>query len=286
MAKEKDLNVQEVEGQPEAVETKKTASVDDNTDHLDFEYDSEEFKKNLQLYSKIIDRSDEIVATIYKFMNKTLDAPSKAEIELYRKSIIMAIRKGNHKKYGYLYKIIAKNVYDYKEHVRDQNYKANNQVIINPNIFAISWNDLQANIRDRLRNTDSEMLTPENLEKAYKGELDKVKKLYEKLKDMADNGVEVPSDVMNMTRSTMLKLTDLVNIFMLENFDELQPMMQEIQMFEKHHTFTDSANNSIFIDANFKSITNLTQPVNDTDAATKKYVDEQIERVLMQINSK
>ncbi|MDE7112056.1 MAG: hypothetical protein K2N92_00495, partial [Malacoplasma sp.] len=227
-----------------------------------------------------------IVATIYKFMNKTLDAPSKAEIELYRKSIIMAIRKGNHKKYGYLYKIIAKNVYDYKEHVRDQNYKANNQVIINPNIFAISWNDLQANIRDRLRNTDSEMLTPENLEKAYKGELDKVKKLYEKLKDMADNGVEVPNDVMNMTRSTMLKLTDLVNIFMLENFDELQPMMQEIQMFEKHHTFTDSANNSIFIDANFKSITNLTQPVNDTDAATKKYVDEQIEKVLMQINSK
>ncbi|MDE5949831.1 MAG: hypothetical protein K2G54_03065 [Malacoplasma sp.] len=285
MAKEKDSNVQEVVGQPEAADAKKTTAAD-STDHLDFEYDSEEFKKNLQLYSKIIDRSDEIVATIYKFMNKTLDAPSKAEIELYRKSIIMAIRKGNHKKYGYLYKIIAKNVYDYKEHVRDQNYKANNQTIINPNIFAISWNDLQANIRDRLRNTDSEMLTPENLEKAYKGELDKVKKLYEKLKDMADNGVEVPSDVMNMTRSTMLKLTDLVNIFMLENFDELQPMMQEIQMFEKHHTFTDSANNSIFIDANFKSITNLTQPVNDTDAATKKYVDEQIEKVLMQINSK
>ena len=286
MAKEKDSNVQDVEGQVEAVEKKTTAPTDGNTDYLDFEYDSEEFKKNLQLYSKIIDRSDDIVATIYKFMNKTLDAPSKAEIELYRKSIIMAIRKGNHKKYGYLYKIIAKNVYDYKEHVRDQNYKANNQIIVNPNIFAISWDDLQANIRDRLRNTDSEMLTPENLEKAYKGELDKVKRLYDKLKDMAENGVEVPNDVMNMTRSTMLKLTDLVNIFMLENFDELQPMMQEIQMFEKHHTFTDSANNSIFIDANFKSITNLTQPVNDTDAATKKYVDEQIEKVLMQINSR
>ena len=81
MAKEKDSNVQEVEGQPEAVENKKTTDVD-STDHLDFEYDSEEFRKNLQLYSKIIDRSDDIVATIYKFMNKTLDAPSKAEIEL------------------------------------------------------------------------------------------------------------------------------------------------------------------------------------------------------------
>lgn len=50
----------------------------------------------------------------------------------------MAIRKGNHKKYGYLYKVIAKNIYDYKEFVRDESHKANNQVIVNPNIFAIS----------------------------------------------------------------------------------------------------------------------------------------------------
>lgn len=254
--------------------------------NLDFEFDKEEFKKNLELYSKIVDKSDDVVATIYKFMNKTLDAPSKAEIDLYRKSIIMAIRKGNHKKYGYLYKIIAKNVYDYKDQVRSDNNKANNQVIVNPNIFAISWNDLQANIRDRLRNTDSEMLSPENLEKAYKQELDKVKRLYKKLEDMSKNGVEVPNNVMEITRSTMLKLTDLVNIFMLENFDELQPMMQEIQMFEKHHAFNSNANNSIFIDANFKNITNLSQPIKENDAATKKYVDEQIEKVLMQINAK
>lgn len=285
MAKEMDSNVQN-ETASNAEEQSKVAAANQDDDSLNFEYDSEEFKKNLELYSKIIDRSDDIVATIYKFMNKTLDPPTKAEIDLYRKSIIMALKKGNHKKYGYLYKIIAKNIYDYKEHVRDQSHKANNQVIINPNIFAISWDDLQANIRDRLRNTDSDMLTPENLEKAYKAELDKVKKLYNKLKDMADNGVEVPSDTLNMTRSTMLKLTDLVNIFMLENFDELQPMMQEIQLFEKHHTFTDSANNSIFIDANFKNITNLSAPIKDADAATKKYVDEQIEKVLIQLNAK
>lgn len=284
MAKEMDSNVQdEVVNNIEEKNNKANIEQDDS---LNFEYDSQEFKKNLELYSKIIDRSDDIVATIYKFMNKTLDPPTKAEIDLYRKSIIMAIKKGNHKKYGYLYKIIAKNIYDYKEHVRDQTHKANNQVIINPNIFAISWDDLQANIRDRLRNSDSDMLTPENLEKAYKGELDKVKKLYNKLKDMADNGVEVPADTLNMTRSTMLKLTDLVNVFMLENFDELQPMMQEIQMFEKHHTFTDSSNNSIFIDANFKNITNLSAPIKDADAATKKYVDEQIEKVLIQLNAK
>lgn len=284
MANENDVNFQESE--TTSSQKKEKAKETEKNTSLDFEFDNEEFKKNLELYSRIVDKSDDVVATIYKFMNKTLDAPSKAEIDLYRKSIIMAIRKGNHKKYGYLYKIIAKNVYDYKEQVKDNNNKANNQVIVNPNIFAISWNDLQANIRDRLRNTDSEMLSPENLEKAYKQELDKVKKLYKKLEDMNKNGVEVPNNVMEITRTTMLKLTDLVNIFMLENFDELQPMMQEIQIFEKHHAFNSNATNSIFIDANFKNITNLSQPVKENDAATKKYVDEQIEKVLMQINAK
>lgn len=282
MAEEKELDITEEEASDERKESKKASQEDQR---LDFEYDSEEFKKNLELYSRIIDKSDDIVATIYKFMNKTLDPPTKAEIDLYRKSIIMAIKKGNHKKYGYLYKIIAKNIYDYKEFVRDENHKANNQVIINPNIFAISWNDLQANIRDKLRNSDSEMLSPENLEKAYKDELNKVKKLYQKLKDMRDNGVEVPPDAMNITRSTMLKLTDLVNVFMLENFDELQPMMQEIQAFEKHKVFTENAETSIFIDANYKNITNVAPPRKDNDAATKKYVDEQIEKIMMQINA-
>lgn len=253
---------------------------------LDYEYDNEEFKKNLALYIRIIDKSDEVVGVIYKFMNKTLDAPTKAEIELYRKSIIMALRKGNHKKYGYLYKIIAKNVYDYKEYMRDENVKAQNQVIINPNIFAISWNDLQANIKDRLRNTDSDMISPASLEKAYKDELDKVKKLYAKLKDMRENGVPVADDAIDMTRSTMLKLTDLVNVFMLENFDELQPMMQEIQIFEKNHVFTTDKETSIFIDANFKSITNLAYPRKETDAVNKKYVDEQIEKIWQFLNDK
>lgn len=282
MAEEKELDGMEEEEQQKA-QSKNNASFDEKS--LDFEYDSEEFKKNLELYIRIIDKSDEIVSIIYKFMNKTSDLPTKAEIDLYRKSIIMALKKGNHKKYGYLYKIIAKNVYDYKEYVRDENHKANNQIIVNPNIFAISWNDLQANIRDKLRNSDSEMLSPESLEKAYKDELDKVKRLYDKLKDMRDNGVKVPTDVMNITRSTMLKLTDLVNVFMLENFDELQPMMQEIQAFEKHRVFTENAENSIFIDANYKNITNLAPPRKDNDAATKKYVDEQIEKIMMQINS-
>lgn len=256
-----------------------TNEQDTENKSLDYEYDSEEFKRNLTLYIRIINKSDEVVGVIYKFMNKTLDAPTKAEIDLYRKSIIMALRKGNHKKYGYLYKIIAKNIYDYKEFVRDENQKAQNQVIINPNIFAISWNDLQANIKDKLRNTDSDMISPASLEKAYKDELDKVKKLYEKLRDMRDNGVPVADDAIDMTRSTMLKLTDLVNIFMLENFDELQPMMQEIQIFEKNHVFSTEKENSIFIDANFKNITNLAQPRKDTDAATKKYVDDQLERI-------
>lgn len=100
---------------------------DKQRETLDYEYDAEEFRKNLLLYTRIIDKSDEIVEVIYKFMNKTLDSPTKAEIDLYRKSIIMALRKGNHKKYGYLYKIIAKNVYDYKEFVRDEQQKAQNQ---------------------------------------------------------------------------------------------------------------------------------------------------------------
>lgn len=284
MADEKELEGQQEESSEKEVKKSDKDIFDEQA--LDFEYDSEEFKKNLELYSRIIDKSDDIVASIYKFMNKTLDPPTKAEIDLYRKSIIMALRKGNHKKYGYLYKIIAKNIYDYKEFVKDETNKANNQIIINPNIFAISWNDLQANIRDKLRNSDSEMLSPENLEKAYKDELDKVKKLYEKLKDMRDNGVKVPTNVMDITRSTMLKLTDLVNVFMLENFDELQPMMQEIQAFEKHKVFSENAEHSIFIDANFKNITNLAQPRKDSDAATKKYVDEQIERIMIQLNSK
>lgn len=282
MAEEKELEQQE-EGKVDAESKKDKAKKPKET--LDFEYDGDEFKKNLELYSRIIDKSDDIVATIYKFINKTLDPPTKAEIDLYRKSIIMAIRKGNQKKYGYLYKVIAKNIYDYKEFVRDESHKANNQVIINPNIFAISWNDLQANIRDKLRNSDSEMLSPESLERAYKDELDKVKKLYSKLRDMHENGVEVPNDVMNITRSTMLKLTDLVNVFMLENFDELQPMMQEIQAFEKHKVFTENSECSIFIDANYKNITNLAPPRKDNDAATKKYVDEQIEKIMMQINT-
>lgn len=286
MADEKELQNDQLENEVNKAkeESKKRKKDEENT--LDYEYDRDEFKKNLVLYSKIIDRSDEIVSVIYKFMNKTLDAPTKAEIELYRKSIIMALKKGNDKKYGYLYKIIAKNVYDYKEFVRDENQKAQNQVIINPNIFAISWDDLQSNIKDRLRNTDSDMISPESLEKAYKDELDKVKKLYAKLKDMRENGVEVSDDAIDMTRSTMLKLTDLVNVFMLENFDELQPMMQEIQIFEKYHSFTTDHNNSIFIDANFKNITNLSPPRKDSDAATKKYVDEQIEKVLAQIQGR
>lgn len=250
---------------------------------LDFEYDEADFRKNLALYTRIIDQSDDIVGIIYKFMNKTLDPPSKAEIDLYRKSINMALKKGNHKKYGYLYRIIAKNVYDYKETVRDEQQKANNQIIVNPNIFAISWDDLQANIKDRLRNSDSDMISPSNLEKAYKDELDKVRKLYNKLKDMKDNGVDVSQETLDTTRATMLKLTDLINIFMLENFDDLQPMMQEIQVFEKYHTFTTNKENSIFIDANFKSISNLAHPTKDNDAATKKYVDEQIERLLSTI---
>lgn len=259
---------------------------DQDLNNIDFEYDIEEFKKNLKVYSKIIDKSDDIVAAIYRFMNKTLDQPSKGEIDLYRKSINMAIKKGNQKKYGLLYKIIAKNIYDYKEFIREENIKADNNIIINPNIFAISWNDLQANIKDRLRNTDSEMLSPQSLEFAYKEELNKIKNLYNKLKDMHNNGVEIPNDVMNITRTTMLKLTELVNVFMLENFDELQPMMQEIQMFEKHHNFTTDAKNSIFIDANFKTITNLAAPVRETDAVTKKYVDEQIEKVRLELNVK
>lgn len=284
MAEEKELDKKD-EDVAEGSKKKHGKPIEFDEKSLDFEYDSEEFKKNLELYSKIIDKSDDIVATIYKFMNKTLDEPTKAEIDLYRKSIIMAIKKGNHKKYGYLYKIIAKNIYDYKEHVRDENIKANNQIIVNPNIFAISWNDLQANIRDKLRNSDSEMLSPESLEKAYKDELDKIKKLYDKLKDMRDNGVQVPTDIMSVTRSTMLKLTDLVNIFMLENFDELQPMMQEIQTFEKNRVFTENSEHSIFIDANYKNITNLAPPRKESDAATKKYVDEQVEKIMMQINS-
>lgn len=286
MADEKELKNDQLDSEVKRAkeESKKKKKNEEST--LDYEYDHDEFKKNLVLYSKIIDRSDEIVSVIYKFMNKTLDAPTKAEIELYRKSIIMALKKGNDKKYGYLYKIIAKNVYDYKEFVRDENQKAQNQVIINPNIFAISWDDLQSNIKDRLRNTDSDMISPESLEKAYKDELDKVKKLYVKLKDMRENGVEVSDDAIEITRSTMLKLTDLVNVFMLENFDELQPMMQEIQVFEKYHSFTTDHSNSIFIDANFKNITNLSPPRKDNDAATKKYVDEQIEKVLVQLNSK
>lgn len=284
MANEKDVLKDEQLDETSSKESKKRKK-EDESDVIDFEYDRDEFKKNLVLYSKIIDRSDDIVAVIYKFMNKTLDMPTKAEIELYRKSIIMALKKGNDKKYGYLYKIIAKNVYDYKEFVRDENQKAQNQVIINPNIFAISWDDLQSNIKDRLRNSDSDMISPESLEKAYKDELDKVKKLYNKLKDMRENGVEVSDEAIDMTRSTMLKLTDLVNVFMLENFDELQPMMQEIQIFEKYHSFAPDHNNSIFIDANFKNITNLSPPRKDNDAATKKYVDEQIEKVLAQLNS-
>lgn len=257
-----------------------------DTPEIDQEYDKEEFRTNLKLYARIIDKSDEVVEEIYKFMNKTMDSPTKAEIDLYRKSIIMALRKGNHKKYGYLYKIIAKKVYDYKDFVIDKEQKAQNQVIINPNIFAVSWNDLQANIKDKLRNADSDMISPASLEKAYKDELDKVKKLYAKLKDMRDNGVDVSEETIDMTRSTMLKLTDLVNVFMLENFDELEPMMQEIQVFEKYHTFTTNKENSIFIDANFKNITNLAPPRKDNDAATKKYVDEQIEKLLLQINNR
>lgn len=139
MANEKDLKKDDqLEEGSSKEESKKRKKDEDEASVLDYEYDRDEFKKNLVLYSKIIDRSDDIVAVIYKFMNKTLDMPTKAEIELYRKSIIMALKKGNDKKYGYLYKIIAKNVYDYKEFVRDENQKAQNQVIINPNIFAIS----------------------------------------------------------------------------------------------------------------------------------------------------
>lgn len=267
----------------EELESKKVKQKD-NADVSDYEYDVNEFKKNLDLYIRILDQSDEVVASIYKFMNKTLDAPTKAEIDLYRKSIIMALKKGNHKRYAYIYKVIAKNVYDYKEFVKDKQQKAQNQIIINPNIFAISWDDLQSNIRDKLRNADSDRLTPEMLEKAYKTELDKVKKLYQKLKDMEENGVEVTKENLDITRSTLLKLTDLVNIFMLENFDELQPMMQEIQIFEKYHSFSTDKESSIFIDANFKNITNLAPPRKDTDAATKKYVDEQINKILNQMN--
>lgn len=263
-------------------EVGKKGNLDNN--QLDFEYDEAEFRKNLALYSRIIDESDRIVEIIYKFMNKTLDTPSKAEIDLYRKSIIMALKKGNHKKYGYLYKIIAKNIYDYKETVKDEQSKANNQVIVNPNIFAISWDDLQANIRDKIRNTDSDMVSAASLEKVYKDELDKVKKLYNKLKDMKENGVDVSKETLDTTRATMLKLTDLINIFMLENFDELQPMMQEIQVFEKYYTFTTNKENSIFIDANFKTISNLAAPIKEHDAVTKKYVDDQIEKILERLN--
>lgn len=283
MADEKEIETVEIQ---DSESDKKNKKVAQEQLQVDFEYDEEDFKKNLDLYSRIIDKSDDVVFEIYKFMNKTLDKPTKAEVDLYRKSIIMALKKGNQKKYGYLYKLIAKKVYDYKEIIKDKNEKAANQIIINPNIFALSWNDLQANIREKLRNSDTEMLSPESLEKAYKDELDKVKKLYAKLKDMHDNGVMVPNNALDITRSTMLKLTDLVNVFMLENFDELQPMMQEIQMFEKRRVFSENSESSIFIDANYKTITNLSQPRKDNDAATKKYVDEQFEKIMLQINSK
>ncbi|MEG2922703.1 MAG: hypothetical protein RR803_02700, partial [Malacoplasma sp.] len=127
-------------------------------------------------------------------------------------------------------------------------------------------------------------LSPNSLEKAYKDELEKVKRLYEKLVDMQENGVDVSTENIEITRSTMLKLTDLVNIFMLENFDEMQPLMQEIQIFEKYHSFSTEKETSIFIDANYKNITNLAPPKKNTDAVTKKYVDDQITKILNQIN--
>lgn len=91
MAEEKDLDLKEEKSEKESKKENKKFKLEEQ--NLDFEYDSEEFKRNLELYSRIIDKSDEIVATIYKFINKTLDPPTKAEIDLYRNQLSWLLEK-------------------------------------------------------------------------------------------------------------------------------------------------------------------------------------------------
>lgn len=239
--------------------------------------------ENIKLAKDVVTKSDDVVIKIYKFINETIDDPSKNQITIYRKTLLRILDKNNDEKYKYLYAIIAKSVYEYRETEFKQRDVLTNQVLVNPTFLTISWNELQKNIQDKL-GSRKDGLTVKSIKDAYMLEHERLNDLYQKINQMIESGIEIPKDKVNITKKTFLKLSELVNIFMLENFDEVDALVQEIEIFEKRYSLSTETNNSVYMDANYKNISNLAMPVRNDDAANKKYVDDQIAKIYQLIN--
>ncbi|UVD81440.1 hypothetical protein NV226_01750 [Mycoplasma iguanae] len=243
-------------------------------------------EKNVNLVKNVIQDSDEVITDIYHMINKTVDNPSKNEISIYRKSLLKLLNSKNDEKFRYIYEIAAKAVFDYKEKEEKRITRLQNEVLVSPNIFTITWAEINANIKNSLENLSE--IDPESIKYAFIEEHRRLLDLKNKINKMIALGIDVPNakKALEVNEKTFLKLTDLINIFMLENFNDVSSMVQEIEVFEKQYNIDEKTPNSVFIDANYKKITNLADPKILSDAATKNYVDQQIQFLLKRIESK
>ncbi|MDQ0513601.1 hypothetical protein J2Z62_000039 [Mycoplasmoides fastidiosum] len=241
-------------------------------------------KDQVDLVKDVITKSDQVVVDIFHFMNKTLDAPSKQEIVVYRKAILNLLNQKNDEKFKYIYDIASKSVYQQKEEEERIQLELKNDVVMSPNIFMLSWSEITKNIQNSF--LDSNDLTPESLKNAFLEEHRRLAELRAKINKMIQLGFDVANpNELEIQERTFLKLTDLVNIFLSENFQDVGAMVQEIEVFEKRYNLDKEETGSVFLDANYKTITNLTKPKFPGDAANKSYVDDRIDELSRQVAS-
>lgn len=230
---------------------------------------------NIKLIKTVLAESDDVISDIYHLVNKTVDKPNKNEISIYRKSLMNLLNSKQDEKFKYIYEIASKAVFDFKEKEEKIKVQLQNQVFISPNIFTISWSEVSDNIKKTLQ--DQNEISPESIKYAFVEEHKRLNELRKKINKMLELGISVPNAKdLEVTEKTFLKLTEILNIFMLENFNDVTSMMQEIEVFEKQYNINAKTPNSIFMDANYKKISNLSSPEIASDAANKAYVDSQI----------
>lgn len=233
-------------------------------------------KARIELIKEVVYKSDQVVTDIFHFINKTLDQPTKQEIVVYRKAILNLLNHKNDEKFKYIYEIASRSVYEQEAKEEKIILELKNDVILNPNIFSVSWEDISKNIRNQF--LDKNDLSPDSIKAAFTEEHKRMVDLRNKINKIIELGISVPeAEDLAITERTFLKLTDLVNIFLSENFQDVGAMVQEIEAFEKRYSLDDTSAGSVFMDANYKTISNLSAPKFPGDAVNKYYVDEAID---------
>jgi len=235
----------------------------------------------IKMIRHIISSSDAVVIELFKFIKKTLDEPTKNQITLYRQTLMSCINVDNDDKYKYLFRIIAKTIDAHRDMETKEKVVSKNEVLVNPSLFSISWENIQDNIKNNL--SDQDVLSVENIQKAYEKEQIRLQNLYDKLDKLVKAGIVISEQTKDSFKNVYLKLTDLVNIFMLESFQDTEAMIQEVEIFDKQYDINVDSPNSLYLDSNFKNIINIADPKNSGDAVNKKYVDDQIQQLFWKI---